>query len=383
MAQSYNIFKLMDISRRTQTSGIPGAGSPLLLRGDPGLGKTALNQAYCDSINHWCEVIILGRIPSVDIGGIYAPDFENNKLVHMITERLLGVIDAAEGYDGINVFFDECGNSGEEQQTALISLIESRVLEGRKVPDNVWYTFATNREGTNCGSNSMVRSFLDRVITVDILHDSVVEEDRTLGNVPYISIEKDIYPRWMTWAEGEGQINPLIISYLKMSGENATDDSESAFHHFDPNSAEMGQPSPRAWTKVSRAIECGADDEEMKMVGPLRVGTATWNTFWGYVQTGQHVAQYDEIITNPHDAAVPPSDKPSHSYAVICNIASGVKRAGKDIQKPDVDNILAYLRRLDETFTAYGWKLANGTNPKFADSPDTSQFTIEFGDLIR
>lgn len=383
MAQAFNIYKLMDISRRTQTSGIPGAGSPLLMVGDPGLGKTAINQAYCDDINHWCEVIILGRIPSVDIGGIYAPDFKNNKLVHMITERLLGVIDAAKGYDGINVFFDEVGNSGEEQQTALISLIESRVLEGRKVPDNVWYTFASNREGTNCGSNALVRSFLDRVIKVEIRHDKDVLEDRDLGTVPYISIEKDIYPRWVEWAVNEGSVNPLITAYLKMSGENATDDSQSAFHHFDPNCAEAGQPSPRAWTKVSRAIECGAEDEEMKMVGPLRVGTATWNTFWGWVQTGQHVAQYDEIITNPHDASVPPDDKPSHSYAVICNIATGVKRAGNKLKKNEVDNILTYLRRLPETFTAYGWKLANGTNPKFADSPNTSEFTIEFGDLIR
>ena len=383
MAQQINVYKLLDLSRRTQTCGVKGAGSPVLFEGPPGLGKTAINEDYCASINNWCEIIILGRIPSVDVGGIYAPDFETKKLVHMVTERLLGVIDAAQGYDGINIFFDEVGNSGEEQQTALLSLIESRVLEGRKVPDNVWYSFATNEAGTNCGSNALVESFYDRVIRAKIRHDKDASEDRTTGNVPYVSIEKEIFPRWMQWAMGEGHVDPMITAFLKMSGENSTEDSESVFHHYDQNSAEKGRPSPRAWTKVSRAMECGADDDEIQAAGALKVGTATWNTFWGWVKTGRHVAQYEDIVSGPRDASVPPEDMPSHAYAVICNIATGVKRAGDDLQKDEVDNILIYLRRLPETFTAYGWKLANGTNPKFADSPGTSAFTIEFGDLIR
>ena len=85
-----NMNALLHASRETQTAGTPGAGSPLLFIGEPGIGKTAQVRAYCQEQNHHCEVIIMGRIPSVDVGGIYVPDTKKGELRHLITKRLLG-----------------------------------------------------------------------------------------------------------------------------------------------------------------------------------------------------------------------------------------------------------------------------------------------------
>ena len=68
MATSADWYELLEMSRITQTSGgVASDGSPVCFVGPPGISKTAITRSYCESINHHCEVIILGRIPSVDV----------------------------------------------------------------------------------------------------------------------------------------------------------------------------------------------------------------------------------------------------------------------------------------------------------------------------
>ena len=86
----FNFEELLTASKATQTSGIQGAGSPLLFIGAPGTTKTGQVRSFCDSVGDHCEVIIMGRIPIVDVGGIYVPDIKKGELRHLITKRLLG-----------------------------------------------------------------------------------------------------------------------------------------------------------------------------------------------------------------------------------------------------------------------------------------------------
>ena len=87
-----NINKMLSVSMETQTNGIYGAGTPLGFVSDPGLGKTAIVRSFCESINHHCEVIILGRVPSIDIGGMYAPNFETKELIQDEIDKLNAIV---------------------------------------------------------------------------------------------------------------------------------------------------------------------------------------------------------------------------------------------------------------------------------------------------
>ena len=60
----FNFEELLTASKATQTSGIQGAGSPLLFIGAPGTTKTGQVRSFCDSVGDHCEVIIMGRIPN-------------------------------------------------------------------------------------------------------------------------------------------------------------------------------------------------------------------------------------------------------------------------------------------------------------------------------
>jgi|TARA_R110002051_G_scaffold180248_2_gene249841 hypothetical protein len=350
--------ELLDISRRTQTCGLPGAGSPLLFISDPGTIKTAKIRSYCESINHWCEVIILGRIPSVDIGGIYAPNFDTGELQHMITHRLLGDIPSASGKDGICLFFDEVGNSMDEQQTALQSLIEDRCLEGRPIPDNVWFAFATNPTDSNCGSHRLVRSFLDRVIPVQIKSDDV---------------KTFIFKQWLDWAEGVGNIETDIIAYNRWK-------EGDAFHEYDPNSEDLSQPSPRSWTKLSHILnQSQASGKTLDRFGRGCVGEARWQEYKGFVRIKSELAMLHEIISDPKTALLPSS--PDASYAVICNISEGIKNKDS-LDKKSVESIINYLRRMDETFAVFGFKMANRAHKDFSSkSVEFGKFCIEHKDM--
>tara|TARA_R110000824_G_scaffold91379_5_gene222456 strand:- start:17416 stop:18546 length:1131 start_codon:yes stop_codon:yes gene_type:complete len=369
--------RLYELSRISQINGAKD-GTPLWIQSDPGIGKTASVQAYCDSINNHCEVIILGRIPSIDIGGMYVPNMATGELDHFISRKLLGEIKGAEGKDGICIFFDELPNTTEEQQTAIQSLVQDRVLEGRKIPDNVWFIFAGNFTGSNCGANEVVLSLQDRLAPVLILsdHSTTSPSEKSVPGT-YISVQRDIFPEWMNLAVDEWKLHDWVTGYNQyMKGE--------AFHSFDPG-VSGAQPSPRKWTKLSNLLKIpGIDGQELQLLGQAEIGASQWAEFWGWVQLGQKVPVYEDVCNDPDDCPRPPDEKPDHQYAVIMNIAKGVKDAGDLITKEEVDSVLTYLRRLPETFAAYGWKVCKKNNDDFAQrSSSVAVFTQEYGESIR
>ena len=352
-----NWQELLMLSMKTQTSGIPGAGSPVCFIGNPGLGKTAQTRAFCDSINHHCEVIILGRIPSVDVGGMYAPDFDRGELKHMITRRLLGGIQAAEGKDGVCIFFDEFGNTMEDQQTAIQSIVEDRVLEGYPVPDNVWYAFATNPSDSNCGSHEIVRSMLDRMVMLKI------DQDEVMGN---------IFPAWMEWAIGEGQIDPTITSFFEWNkgGENG-----ELFHHFDPASDEMAQPNPRSWTKLSRLMDHEPSNDSLNLIGRLTVGEAAYTQYAAYRHLATTLPTAEEILTDPEHTTLP--DKLNAAYAVLGNLAAYL-RGRESLSTQTVDAAIVYLRRFPNTLSVFGFRMMAKSHADFsAVSSEYAKFLVD------
>ena len=352
----FNFEELLTASKATQTSGIQGAGSPLLFIGAPGTTKTGQVRSFCDSVGDHCEVIIMGRIPNVDVGGIYVPDIKKGELRHLITKRLLGEIEGARSKKGICIFFDEIGNTNEEQQTALQSLIEDRCLEGHKVPDNVWFVFATNPTDSSCGSHEIVRSFLDRVVPIQIGSDEVKE---------------CIFPGWVDWAL-ENNIHEHIIAY-NLWKEGAS------FHQFDPTSEDMAQPSPRSWTKLSHLLRTDPPKRSLDLLGAGCVGNAVWVDFRGWCRTAAEMPLFTEILADPENARLP--SEPSGCYAVICNIAEGLKNRER-LDKVIVNATIQYLRRLPETFAVYGFKLANRSHGDFSQkSEEFAKFCVDHRDL--
>jgi len=381
-----NFNELLDASRLGQTCGIPGAGSPLLIESVPGLGKTARVGAYCDAVNHLLVTVILGRLPNVDIGGMKVPNFDTGELVTMISHRLLGDIPGAENYDGVCIFLDEIGATLEDQQTAIQSFIEDRELEGHQLPDNVWFVCATNPADANCGSNELVRSLLDRVV---------------IKRITDAEIEEDIFPDWLTWAEGGSTtvdagkvtwsvepslwpagIHPFIPAFLRWS---KSDGEGGRFHSYDPDSADRAQPSARAWTKLSTYLYQHLTPSTLRVLGEGLVGRAVYTEFAGFIRLGGDLPTVDEIFDNPSTAKVPSGEVAiSGTFAVISNVCGELRsRRGKRLPTEVVDAVITYLRRLDAAYAVYGFRQATRSHDDFARaSSEFSQFLKDHQDLV-
>ena len=373
-----DINKMLEMSRKIQLT--KKKSTPLLFVGAPGLGKTANVRWFAEQIGDHLGVMVLGTVPSVDIMGMLVPDTKEGVIKHLLPEKLMGKIAGAEGKN-ICLFLDELGNSSEEQQSALLTAIEDGIIAGHKMPDNIWWVFATNPEGSDCGSNGIIKSLQDRLTTVKILSEQcAVEPAQKATPGMFVSVQQDLFPKWMDLAVEEWDIHPYITGYLSYKkGEN--------FHSFDPDCAEEAQPSPRSWEKLSHILWEDPGPEELPIWGSGTIGQSTWAEFWGWVQLGQKVPTYDQIVEDfklGNESHVPPGNLPDHQYAVIMNIAQGVRRHGSAIGKPEVDAVLAYLRKLPDTFAAYGWKVCNKNNPDFSGaSSEVARFTQDYGHSIR
>ena len=373
-----NVFEMLEASRITQTSGKLGKGTPIALEGPPGLGKTEMVRQYCESVNHYLYVVIMARTPSPDIEGFYIPDTEKGKVVHLTNGKLIG-LETPEGYDGCCIFFDEFVNATEETQTAVQSMVQDGKLGDSEKDKNCWYVFAWNPTGSNCGSNELIQSMRSRLAVCPMMNDEdAAKQEGDRKGSPYISIDRDLFPQWMELAIEEWDIDTRITSFHHFNkGEH--------FHRFDPNSADIAQPDPRAWVALSEIMKTGISGSALEVMGIGRVGAAAWYAFWSFInlQSG-NIPCYEEVVDPDNEAPVPPMSEPSHCYAAMTNIVRGVKERGDEITKEEIDAVLQYFRRLPETFAAYGWVIAKKNNPAFVErSTKVAEFTIDYMDSIR
>jgi len=389
-----DIFNLLEVSRISQTDPtFSDDASPLWIWSDPGLGKTSIIGSYCKSVNHYMLKVILGPTPAPDLSGFWIPDLKSGTVEHLITDKLIGHnIPEAEGYDGICVFFDEVANSGDEQQTAIQSMVEDGELGGKRKADNVWYVFASNHPGSNCGANEVVLSLRQRAADVHVLNDDQANKrEGALKDSPYISVEKELFPTWLELAIEDWDIDDRITGYLhytmRDSAGGAVDgiDSEgSAFHRFDPMAADPNQPSPRSWSKLSNILKITDDEDTIRTYASGLIGAAQFNHWWGWCKLAQKVPLYEEVVAPGGDPMVPSITTPDQCYAVMMNIARGVRGRGEDITKEEVEAVLQYLRRLPETYAAYGWVVCKKNNPAFTERTDAqAAFIADYLDAIR
>ena len=285
MAGKIDVFDLIDMSRRTQTTGPQGSGTPLALVGAPGLGKTEMFRQYCKAINHYLYVVIMSRTPAPDVEGFYVPNIEDGRVVHIVTGKFLG-LETPEGYDGSCIFFDEFTYSMDDAQTSVQSMVHDGRLGDLSRDPNCWYAFAWNPVGSNCGSNELIESMRDRIAIVPILGDEEAgKRPESQVTDPYVSIERDLYPQWLEKAIEEWDYDPRITGFHHSN-------KGLHFHRFDP-AAEGKQPSPRGWSAVAHLLEMGAEGTTLDAMGIGRIGSAAWAEFRAFINTrGAAIACY-------------------------------------------------------------------------------------------
>jgi hypothetical protein len=134
---------------------------PCLL-GDPGIGKTQAIHQFAK--NHGVNVVtfILSHTLPSEVSGIRMPDLEHDEL------RVLDDAKMSSLKDGDILFFDELLEAPQQLWSAVLTLLQDRVMaSGKKLPD-VMIVAASNKTAT---AKQIPASTRDRFMWVDLDFD--------------------------------------------------------------------------------------------------------------------------------------------------------------------------------------------------------------------
>lgn len=364
MSKNY-YFEILEATRLTQMSHFEnGDSSVVCFVGEPGIGKTQTVGAYAKHINYGLDTIILSQMAPVDVGGVYAPDHEKRELIHYITTRMIGG-DIPHDKDGLIIFLDELAGAAQDVQVAIQSIIQDRVLSGRKASDRVMFVCATNLPEHTNGANDLIKSLASRLLFVTYKFEP---------------------KSWFEKARTEWEILPEVYAF-NMWQEGR------ALNQFERDSTSLSYPDPRGWNKVNHTLRCalqasGSGDlfelfkvkpDLVRLILAGQLGEGMANEFAGFMRNQGELPTVKEVFQNPAKARIPKSSDAQH--AIIFNIDMALSRQKKEKGRPnqrDIDATYDYLVRLPKPMAVLGYRVMANSTEEFTTSSKHFAFREKF-----
>ena len=204
------------------------------------------------------------------------------------------------------VMFDDLGCANESVQKALMQILQSRSINGKKISDQVVFIAATNRRKDNAGTGNLITALLNRFDTI-------------------INFEADA-GEWCKWALNHN-VPIELISFIRFRPDLlSTFKAEKDIKNF---------ASPRSIYALSGWLNLNVNDFE---VWQGCVGEAFAVEFKAFYDTFRSISHIPDMVFNsPQKAEVP--TKPDIIYALM-----GV--LSKRVNDVNIDNLFVYMDRL-------------------------------------
>jgi hypothetical protein len=279
------------------------AMTPLMVWGDPGIGKSSSLKQLADELGIGFIDLRLSLLEQIDLRGLPMPDAKSGSVKWLVPSFL------PKSGRGI-IMLDEIVQASPSMQAAASQLILDRRIGEYVLPDG-WIVIAagnykTNRAATNAMPTHIANRFIHAHLVVCV--DS-----------------------WVTWALG-ADLDPRVIAYIKWRPQH--------LHRFDPMAKGEAFASPRSWEFVSKILLAGLPPELLKDAIVGCVGEGIGTEFVGFLSVCDRLPSLDAIKASPATAPLP--DDLATSWAIASNL---IYVATKD----NVAKVATYLRRLIDT----------------------------------
>jgi MoxR-like ATPase len=325
----------------------PGAHTPVMLWGPPGVGKSQLVAAIAARHGAGVVDIRLAQMEPTDLRGI---PFRRDDGVVWSAPALLPRAER-DPPRGI-LFLDELSSAPPTVTAAAYQLILDRRLGEYRVPD-AWVIFAAgNRQG-------------DRGVTYQM--------PAPLANrFTHYEVEPDL-DDWVAWAEAQG-IDPRIIAFLRFRPDLLFD--------FDPAHYRAAFPSPRSWEFAHRALEKFASRRDLlREALAACVGAPVAAEFYTFCE---HLRQLPDIAAIARGESVPVPVGIDLQYGLAAALVHHTVRLRGAERERAAAHVLRFAHHLRprELGVMLVMDLQRGFGRPLIDLPDFAAWAAAVGDLV-
>ena len=268
----------------------------LILRGAPGIAKTALVNQYCESKGMPCVTEFLPSMDAPDLMGFLIPTkTEDGGAVARYTKpNWLRRIEETGSDVGI-LFFDEVLAAEHLTQKAAAPLYSERRIGEWPLPEG-WAVWGSgNRTIDKAGAGKMLAHIVNKVCVLDV---------------------EPCPPSWIAWAT-DNDVHPMLISFAeKFPGV--------VFGTTPPEDPNMPRCTPRSLTYAGEVLSFGVDrtcmdlpsDEITQELVAGFIGPGASGNLFAYLKVTNELPELRDILADPQRAKVPaPERMDAHAAA--------------------------------------------------------------------
>lgn len=289
---------------------------PLMLLGNPGMGKTSLYEATCKKLGIGFIDFRLPLRDLVDVGGIRIPDLKTSKLKWYCPDDLPD--EKKHGPTGI-MLFDEINVVSQLMQATAYGIIQERRIGSWQMPDG-WVAMASGNNVSDRAAAQRMSSALANRFNVQVVEPDLVSwlEQYAIEHVDHRGVA------FLRFRPALFHVMPGETVGTNGTGLTVGKD-ETAF------------PSARSWTNAFQFIDEAPSMRRKIFAG--YVGPAAADEFEAFWRVYSNMVSFDEIVSDPKGAKVPSSAQPDVHYAVASML-------GNLMTPKNAAPIFTYLARL-------------------------------------
>ena len=314
------------------------ANMPVMLVGDPGVGKTAMINDYAlkNGLGEpWC--LIGSQMEPQDVAGL--PHAETDERGTHYTEYLIPVWQKKIMDGEVKVLFlDEFSNSPAAVQSGELKLVgERRFANGDKLPDDVFIVMAMNPESSAVDYTPIAAPMANRILFLSYKPTPQEVYEGFTGGW-YTEEQIEAWPanelKWRHRVVDFLKKNPQYILQMNHIADGDLDSSAPAWMHPESENSESEReilctawPSPRAWDNACRVLGKMKWDKEVtpaqERVLAGMVGRPATVYLTDFVHAHSQINAF-ELIADPSLQDWEVSDADGASYNDILELAQAV-----------------------------------------------------------
>lgn len=291
-------------------------GLPLLLWGDPGIGKSARIKRMATLAHAYAAINFpSGRLPE-DFAGTPVQDGKGGLVTVSTLQQVKELCVIGEGI----IYFDEINTARPMTQSALLGVILDRRMGDLLFPGGVRVVAAANDPKTNAGANELSLPLANRFVHYSMSSPAASEwGDFMFGvNQPgdqgsLVVMEQNVKAEWShSWAHAVSQ----VVGFIRAT--------PGALHKMPKEGDDIrAYPTPRTWDWAARAL---ATSKALKMHDAVTyqllqgcVGLGAADEFTEYMLKADLPSPV-EVLKN----GFTPDGRMDRSYAVYTALATYV-----------------------------------------------------------